>query len=428
MNHQIRQQYIEVELTGTEEEGLEIQRLLPDLYYQKLLPAMDKAFKVFPDDIILSFDRIEIDVGSINLKLLESDFTDSVILEIIKTLRIEIQNDSSGYKSQEGLSQHLKTIPQTLADAFLYFLKTGILPWSFRLTEGKTLENELVDNIINQWNEKDVIYFISRIKEAISDRSSLDRFVNQFSYSFREFALSLISKETAVLSESIYSSDEQTDMNMDELLDFNKSLFESAFKKVSDIINPKTQNISKKAIRDIIKDITSESYNEHEGIYIENAGLVILHPFLSLYFSVLGVISGNEMLQSGRALQLLNHLATGQNKAAEYALALPKILCGLSINSPVSAEKDISENELAESVALLTSVILHWSALKNTSPDALRGTFLSRPGKLFLSDSDNWILQVETSSFDILLGQLPWSISMIRLPWMNKLLTVEWEY
>ena len=49
-----------------------------------------------------------------------------------------------------------------------------------------------------------------------------------------------------------------------------------------------------------------------------------------------------------------------------------------------------------------------------------------RPGKLTLRGDRDWLLQVESSGCDVLLDQLPWSISTIRLPWMESLLWVEW--
>ena len=72
-------------------------------------------------------------------------------------------------------------------------------------------------------------------------------------------------------------------------------------------------------------------------------------------------------------------------------------------------------------------MIQHWTALRSTSPDALRGTFLARPGKLSRRPDGDWLLQVEPLSYDILLDQLPWGISMIQLPWMPQMLRVEWN-
>jgi hypothetical protein len=78
-------------------------------------------------------------------------------------------------------------------------------------------------------------------------------------------------------------------------------------------------------------------------------------------------------------------------------------------------------------MALLAAVIGHWSALGDTSPDALRGTFLARPGKLSRRGDED-LLQLEPQAFDVLLGQLPWGIGTVFLPWMKRFLWVEWPF
>jgi hypothetical protein len=164
-----------------------------------------------------------------------------------------------------------------------------------------------------------------------------------------------------------------------------------------------------------------------EGIYVENAGLIILHPFLPQLFTVLGIADEAKLLQPQRALCLLHFLVTGQTIAPEYELILPKILCNVPIETPVESDVALTDNEQEEAAALIEAVIRHWEVLRNTSPDGLRGTFLLRSGKVSLRDDGDWLLQVEEQSFDILLDQLPWGISMIRLPWMEKMLWVEWR-
>jgi hypothetical protein len=37
------------------------------------------------------------------------------------------------------------------------------------------------------------------------------------------------------------------------------------------------------------------------------------------------------------------------------------------------------------------------------------------------------LIRVEKNSIDILLDYLPWSLSMIMLPWRNELLRVDWR-
>jgi len=171
--------------------------------------------------------------------------------------------------------------------------------------------------------------------------------------------------------------------------------------------------------------VTKESA---EGFYVDNAGLVLLHPFLPRFFDALGISIAEEIVQPERALVLLHYLATGQIKAPEYELVLPKIICQVPVSTPIHSDIEITETEISEASALLDAVIEHWDVLRNTTPDGLRGTFLLRPGKLTRKEDGDWLLQVESRTFDVLLEHLPWGISMIKLPWMKNMLWVEWSF
>lgn len=162
------------------------------------------------------------------------------------------------------------------------------------------------------------------------------------------------------------------------------------------------------------------------GIYIDNAGLVLLHPFLPALFEELGLARDGQLAQPDRALALLHFLASGQPQAPEYALALPKLLCQLPLTANIAPGIVLHAAEQAEANVLLKAVIGHWGALRDTSPDGLRGAFLLRPGKLSERGGE-WLLQVERQTADILLGDLPWGYSAIRLPWMAGILWVEWN-
>jgi len=171
-----------------------------------------------------------------------------------------------------------------------------------------------------------------------------------------------------------------------------------------------------------------EHPDERRGLYVENAGLVLLHPFLPQLFRALMIAGDDELLRPGEALRLLHYLATGLEDAPEYDLVLPKILCGLQPASLAGEAAPFTDEEREESAALLAAVVRHWDALKNTGIDALRETFLKRNGKLTRWHDGGWLLQVESKSVDILLDSLPWGISMIRLPWMARMLRVEWRF
>jgi hypothetical protein len=161
------------------------------------------------------------------------------------------------------------------------------------------------------------------------------------------------------------------------------------------------------------------------GIFVGDAGLVLLHPFLPALFEGLALSAGERLLAPERALHLLHYLATGEDCAPEYELPLAKILCELPLTQAVHANLALSTAEKDHAQALLDAVIGHWSALRNTGVDALRATFLLRRGKLSRRDGD-WLLQVEPDTADILLDQLPWGISPIKLAWMEPMLWVEW--
>ncbi|MEO0474178.1 MAG: contractile injection system tape measure protein, partial [Bacteroidota bacterium] len=81
-----------------------------------------------------------------------------------------------------------------------------------------------------------------------------------------------------------------------------------------------------------------------EAIYVHNAGLLILHPFLSRYFSGLDLMKEGEFLDESsaeRAVYLLQYLATGKSDIPEQDLILNKILCGLDIAFPLSRDVHI---------------------------------------------------------------------------------------
>lgn len=66
MTHTIRQQYVHVEVEETEADGLSLQRRLPALCLESLLPAFEQVFNRYTSsDRHLSIERLEIDAGAI---------------------------------------------------------------------------------------------------------------------------------------------------------------------------------------------------------------------------------------------------------------------------------------------------------------------------------------------------------------------------
>lgn len=166
------------------------------------------------------------------------------------------------------------------------------------------------------------------------------------------------------------------------------------------------------------------------GLFISQAGLVILYPFLSPYFQQVGLLDGNSFrnhFAQQTAIYLLHYLGTGEADAPEYELVLPKLLCGWALDQPLVRPLELTDAALAEGEKLLQAVINYWDILKSTSSDGLREGFLRRPGKLTQIAEGNWQLQIEQGSIDLLLPYLPWGFNVVKLPWMETMLMVDWS-
>jgi hypothetical protein len=166
-----------------------------------------------------------------------------------------------------------------------------------------------------------------------------------------------------------------------------------------------------------------------QGIYLQNAGVVLLHPFLPSLFRRLQLVKEGKFENihaQQKAMYLIHYMATGHLTAEEYELPIAKVLCAWPLEIPVDKNIVLSTDELNETDAMLGAAIEQWTVLKNTSANGLREGFLQRSGKLF-TENEKLYLRVESQSIDVLLDQLPWVLSMIKLPWMRELLRVEWR-
>jgi len=169
--------------------------------------------------------------------------------------------------------------------------------------------------------------------------------------------------------------------------------------------------------------------DENEGVmWVQNAGLILLHPFLKQFFTTTGIIGkqGNMAHENfDLAVQSLHFLATGNENAFEGNLVFEKFLCGVPLKTSVQKQSLLTDQIKNEANELLIEVVRHWAALKNTSADGLRQMFIQRDGKLYQED-DKYKLIVERKAQDLLLERLSWNIAVIKLPWISNILFTEW--
>ena len=184
----------------------------------------------------------------------------------------------------------------------------------------------------------------------------------------------------------------------------------------------------KKTIETEIKADVFFTHQQPEKIYIENAGLCVIAIYLSGFFSRLGYLENRSFKTkaiAARALYVLQYIVTGKNKSPEYLLQFNKLLCGFQVEDYINASVRLTKREALEATNLIQSVIENWKALKNTSVQGFRESFLQRKGILFETEQ-HWTLQVERKGFDLLLNTIPWGFSTIKLAWMKKYIQVEW--
>ena len=166
-----------------------------------------------------------------------------------------------------------------------------------------------------------------------------------------------------------------------------------------------------------------------EKYFVKHAGIILLAPFLKTFFTNLNLlINGNEWNDKNaqyKAVYMLWFLSTGQQHTFEYNLTIEKILCGISIDEPLPVDIQLSAQDIDEAESLLSSMIEHWKAIKNTSINGLRETFLKRDGIIKKQES-GWLLQVERKTLDVLIDSIPWGYTTVFLPWNNYFVSVEW--
>lgn len=172
-----------------------------------------------------------------------------------------------------------------------------------------------------------------------------------------------------------------------------------------------------------------ESVIPSERIPVTDAGLVLLHPFIGRMMSNLGLVKNRAFvspLARIRAVHLLRDLTGSKEPHHNHNLILEKILCSLPVGYILPPEWKPTEKEKEETEALLQAVCDYWKPLSKSSTSALCGSFLHRPGAIERFQ-DTWTIRVEGRTIDILLDDLPWEISIIYLPWLEKPLSVEWQ-
>lgn len=189
------------------------------------------------------------------------------------------------------------------------------------------------------------------------------------------------------------------------------------FTKINDVIIQNDKNSEQKA-EEIISD---------EGQYVQNAGLILIHPFMKTFFEHCDLLDKktNQLSDPELGAHLLHYIATGKINAPEYDMIFEKFLCNIPLHQSINRHIKLSRKHKTQVKNLIESVQHNWSAMKTSSAELLRNEFFQRPGKLVFSNHD-CTLTVERKTQDILLERLSWGIGLVKLPWKDQFMFVNW--
>lgn len=481
MQHIIKKQIIHL-FIDRKLDAFRMQHLVSGHYWHEVVPALEKLFdEVSHEHEIIYIDKMEIDLGTITEREISRQPWSEVLLSVItEQFREKLTTGPSG--SEPMLRVQSKSAG--ICQQWLFYIQHGYLPWNIlQIDEAwkhQVLEALAIDvaavaslrkllpshpdasgRIIQQHTEA----FVVQLTEILTsvNQQSLPLLLNELELLFHallnsptglpdmqqaslrntlwkhilEYAAaherktdttalvqSILEKylgHPAVLPSIIKEATASFTMLLPMIKAWEKKTSLSGIKQ--DTASPEEKDTASMTIQD------EEMPLDEEGIFVQNAGVVLLHPFLSTFFNRLQLIQEGQFVHvkaQQKALYLLHYLAAGEITAEEYALVMPKVLCAYPLQKSVSRHSLFTEEETEEADHLLKEVIRQWEMLKSTSPAGFREGFLQRSGKLF-SKYDNLYLQVETNTIDVLLDYLPWNLSIIKLPWLQKLLRVEWR-
>ncbi len=422
----------------------------------KVLPAVEiQINELIKKEEYYRLENLSVDMSFDNENdlenLLPAALTSALIKQAVESSQKNVVDKSKNISNQglgtgsETTVFEKKTEEEKAWEPFIGFLQTGRLPW-YSSAHVFMEEKQLLNFLQNNNKER------SGLKNILTDQSSAtDRLVKQFSHDFIfqlaeiVFGISIVDYWKRI-KQIIHAAEIQnknlignriisrlftiiTENNLQNIS--AEQRLESYIKEISTRPVDTKSSIQVSDIKRIKPEKRKKQFSTEveSGIYVQNAGLVLLHPFLLYFFKEFELLDDAESFKDvetrDTAIHLLHYLATAKEQSFEYDLLMEKFLCGLDLDEPVERFVILTEKMKNECTHLLEAVIHHWKVLKNTSYDGLREGFLQRNGKLSLTAYQHRLV-VESGTIDILLNQLPWNYSIIQLPWMQQVFYVDW--
>lgn len=456
--HLIRRQLIELTVPDAAQ-AQPLQDEVSRIYRQRLIPLIDQCLTELCDpDKLYRLESLELDIGALDPQYLEEQLVEKVNHSLRRELTAQISRQEHVPGPSPGTNSHL--------ELFALFARTGNLPWWADAANPHLLAENLkylLHNSPKAWGPL--------LQELAQESRSRRRLVHQYpddqlaelaGVLVPAYKLSIAGAYQALLHvlqnsgaaaawpyfqlrRSLWNNlllvASLGGQEYATLRDFYQAVFKRMAIELGNLSQALIAELQQIMLND--KPVVSgpgetsgqpvearidSRFSEADEVYVTNAGLAILWPFLENFFARVNLVEAKRfksLAAAQRAAGLLQVVATQESGSPEYLLPLNKILCGLAVEEVFDFGAPLQEAEAEECERLLEAVIAQAPILRDMSVAGFRGTFLLRKGVLSTRDGA-WLLQVERETYDIVLERFPWSWGWVKLPWMDAPLRVDW--
>jgi len=484
-NHIIQKVFIEISVNN-KEKALSIKDDITGFLSIDVFPEIEKSISALEHQFAgntLQIPKLELNMDIKN-SILNTELKDK-ITQIFKEEMSEITDSilNSDQQTENNSEAYLVENKEKAVQTFIYFLTTGSMPWwnsgkrNVSFLEPKVFESlisaenfqrsiipvfsiqNVRNRIINQLSNEQIAQLcliILKDKDLkINLENNIVKLISKLDDNNRNLVWELVLK---VLSESLGSNNDLKKYLLQQIAEKNSAgsiskKTQQSLKTVVEIFhfikedevlesiennrkgNSESELISTEQKNTVIKDELkkSEEYlNQKDDLipnedqYIQNAGLILIHPFLKTLFQHCDLFDSknNRLLNPELCAHLLHYIATGKTNAPEYDMAFEKFLCNIPLHQTINRHIKLTRKHKAEAKNVIESVQHNWSAMKKSSVALLQNEFFQRPGKLVIEH--DYTLTVERKTQDILLEKIGWGIGFVKLPWQDQFIFINW--
>ncbi|MNJ97378.1 hypothetical protein D3C87_151230 [compost metagenome] len=487
-SHIVHKLIVEVE-TNSKEKGYALKDDAAGFVSGSLSPALEELFEELEKKLngkVLTLDRLSVDISAKTSDLTHGDIhrlISAAIEEEIKE-RISVVPESitenvqktahkHELRSEQGPDSHeqLISVTKRQLQSVFHFLKTGTRPWW--LPDNASLSNLMktssllelartdLETLIQELQYNNSETFLKRMLLQLPESVLIEWFTRAFHFpaelpeTIQKVTISIPNGELkkrwwTVLLNAFQEYRRKGSLSVDKI---EQLIGLSAYRQESDpetirafvtSVTGQEISLSRERILQVIQEndekqrsAPTQENDETAGkrdktgtmeLYtpVENAGLILLHPFLNPFLTEVGLLKDNQLSDPELTAHVLHFLATGNENAWEHELQFEKFLCGIPPDEPIQQERLISDEIKEEAGKLLAAVLEHWKTLKSDDPDLLRFEFLQREAKIIIEEYQGTRLVFERKAQDILLESLPWNLGIVKIDWRKDLLFVEW--